>query len=75
MMARLFIACVVAVLLRSCQGAIVELDAIDFMHTDDKGPRQEKCKTLPEGMLAVAAIICCGHVIRDVYLIAIHDTV
>ena len=50
-MARVLIVLVVAVLLRSYQAAIVELDAIDFMHTDDKGPRQEKCKRFPEGIL------------------------
>ena len=48
-MARVLIALVVAVLLRSYQAAVVELDAIDFMHNDDKG--QEKCKKFPEGIV------------------------
>lgn len=54
-MARVLIALVVAVLLRGYQAAVVELDAIDFMHTDDKGPRQEKCKRFPQGTVCITA--------------------
>ena len=52
-MAREFIALMfVAVLLKGYQAAVLEFDAIDFMH---EGINQEQCKTLPEGMLC-----CCG---------------
>ena len=55
-MARVFIALVfVAVLLSGYQAAVLEFDAIDFMHADD-GMSQDQCKTLPEGMLC-----CSGH--------------
>lgn len=59
-MARVCIAFLcVAVLLRGYQAATVNLDAIDFMHTDDSGERRDECKELPEGTsccLAKAAI-------------------
>lgn len=57
-MARIYIALVyVAVLLRGYYGATVGLDAIDFMHTDDKGQEQEKCKSLPEGITYCSCIL------------------
>ena len=84
-MARVYIALIyVAVLLRGYQAATVDLDAIDFMHADDKG---EKCKNLPQGIHCAYLLqqrVCCGHVIYVTYItryiyvqcrkgIAIHD--
>jgi len=53
-MARMCFALIyVAVLLKGYYAATIELDAIDFMHIDDKEQEQEKCKSLPEGTLCV----------------------
>lgn len=68
-MARVYIALIyVAVLLRGYQAATVDLDAIDFMHADDKG---EKCKNLPQGIHCAYLLqqrVCCGHVIYVTYI-------
>ena len=68
-MARVYIALIyVAVLLRGYQAATVDLDAIDFMHADDKG---EKCKNLPQGIHCAYLLqqrVCCDHVIYVTYI-------
>lgn len=55
-MARVYIALIyVAVLLRACQAAATSLDAIDFMHVDDKGDIGVKCRDLPTGIASCLA--------------------